>query len=404
MELEARILMLSPEFQHYRVGGLATHVSALAPRLANHTRIDLIVPRYHERGLYREAMGRYGEVHRVDAIPPEPGSSRYDSQVWKMNDQLASYITGLLEEGVHFDLMHAHDWLTGFAANDLHHRFAIPYVATIHATENGRGGGIVQPGGLSERIHIAEEHMARTANRIIACSAYMREDIARSLSVSLDKITVVPNGVEAADFLQSPDQMVDLAAVRSHWQPEEGPLIFSVGRLVWEKGLDLLVGAMPDVIREFPTARAVIAGTGTFRDALVRKIEYLGLEDHVQLAGYITDELRNQLYAISDIAVFPSRYEPFGIVALEAMSAGIPVVVSSTGGLCEVVTDHVTGLCVASGQSPALAAAIIEVLQNPEEAAERAVRAREVALSQYNWDYIAARTLRVYRSLLAERG
>lgn len=403
MDLDARILMISPEFILQRVGGLATHVQALAPRLADRTRVDLVVPRYHDVGPYREALGQYGEVHRVDAIPPRPGSTAYDHEVWEMNDRLNIYVSNLLKAGIHFDLMHAHDWLTGFVANDLHNRYAIPYVVTMHATENGRIGGGAHGGGLSERIQIAEEHMARAADRIIACSEFMRDDIARNLVVPIAKITVVPNGVDVEEFLQSPDQMADRVDVRLRWQPEQGPLIYFIGRLVWEKGPDLLVGAMPDIIKEFPTARAVISGTGPYREALVHQIHYLGLGEHVQLAGYIDDALRNQLYAVSDVAVLPSRYEPFGIVALEAMSAGIPVVVASTGGLCEVVSDHVTGLCTEPGRSDSVAAAVIETLKNPDQAAERAVRARIVAQSQYNWDYIAARTLRVYQSLLLEK-
>ncbi|HEY53232.1 MAG TPA: glycosyltransferase family 4 protein [Caldilineae bacterium] len=399
MSPDLRVLMLSSEYMLQRVGGLGVHVSGLAPRLANHIQLDLVVPRYDSHGAPTEQLGDYGYVHRVDAAKPNPGAD-FDLQVWRMNDRLNSFVTRRIEEGAQYDVVHAHDWLTGYIANDLHRRYSIPLVATLHATESGRMGGRVRASHLSERIHIAEQHLAWEADQIIACSEFMRVEIESALRASRDKIVVIPNGVEIDESIIFRQHQQALGEFRRRWQPEEGPLIFFVGRLVWEKGPDLLVRAMADVLKVFPSARAVIAGHGPYRDHLLRQIDAMQLQERVQLAGFVSDQERNDLYAVADLAVFPSRYEPFGIVALEAMATGIPVVISAVGGLQDVVVDGVTGLCVAPGNVEALAQAIIKTLAEPQKAAERSQIAQKTVKDEYNWDHIAFRTVDVYKQLV----
>ena len=400
MSSKPRVLMLSNEYVLQRVGGLGAHVSALAPRLADLLPLDLVVPRYLGDGAVTEQLGDYGNVYRVDATRPIPGSD-FDLQVWRMNDQLNAFVTRRIEDGIRYDVIHAHDWLTGYVANDLHRRYGIPLVVTLHATESGRVGGRVRSSHLSERIHLAEYHLAQEADRIIACSDFMRDEIVQVLQVSGDKIVVIPNGVEIGNSLTSRHNQWKLEDIRRRWQPEDGPLIFFVGRLVWEKGPDLLVSAMTEVLKVFPTARAVIAGHGPYRDHLLQQIRHMQLQSRVQLGGFISDEERDYLYAVADLAVFPSRYEPFGIVALEAMITGIPVVVSAVGGLRDVVSDGVTGLYVEPGRADALAQVILQTLTDPQKAAERAQRAQDVVRSQYHWDRISSRTVRVYDEVVS---
>ena len=157
-------------------------------------------------------------------------------------------------------------------------------------------------------------------------------------------------------------------------------------------------------MREFPGARAVIAGKGSLLPDLQAAIARLGLAAHVHLAGFIDDETRNQMYAVADVAIFPSRYEPFGIVALEAMAAGTPVVVAAGSGLGEVVAPGETGLCVAPGQAQSLAEGILDVLRHPEAASVRAQQAQAAAQRDFNWDHIADLTLACYRRVLGEEG
>lgn len=394
-----RALMLSAEYVLQRVGGLGAAVAALAPRLADRIPLDLVVPRYDDRGERLDTFGAFGRVHRVDATRPDAGDD-FDVQVWRMNDEINAYITGMIVAGTEFDVLHVHDWLSGYTGNDLHVRYGIPLVVTMHATEHGRMSGHVYDNELSTRIHLAERHLAQEADLVIACSEFMRREIIDTLAAPPEKVVMIPNGVEIEKYWDLRAQRSSLTEARARWTPEGGPLIFNVGRQVWEKGPDLLVAAMPDVLREFPSARAVLAGKGPMLDRLAHQIESMGLGEHVHLAGFIDDDTRNQLYALADVAVFPSRYEPFGIVALEAMAAAVPVVVGAVGGLAEVVEDGVTGLCVEAFRADSVAAGIIATLQHREAAAERVERARAVVKREYSWDRIADLTLEAYRTVM----
>ena len=394
----SRILMISPEYNLQRVGGLGVHVQGLVPRLSERVLLDLMVPRYHGMGDLCEPLGAYGTVYRGDATKPQAGND-FDLQVWRMNDQLNALITRHIGNGRRFALMHAHDWLSGYVANDLHQRYHIPLVVTVHATEMGRRRGHIHGHPLSERIHLAEQYLVREADLIIACSDFMRQEVIHSLDANPEKIRVIPNGVEYKHLIELREKYAVFPHIRRRWAQPDQPLIFFIGRLEWEKGPDLLVRAMPRILADFPDARLVLAGKGSYTDQLIDMIQDAGLEDAIQLAGFISDETRNELYAVADIAVFPSRYEPFGIVALEAMAAGAPVVVSNVGGLSEVVDQGVTGLR-ADTTPDAIADALLDILHHPDLAAERARRAQNVVRTQYSWEIIADRVLAVYRELL----
>ena len=172
----------------------------------------------------------------------------------------------------------------------------------------------------------------------------MAQQIRNYFNIALDKIDVIPNGVvvQAAPFQNEEERLT----FRRRFVGDDDPLVFYVGRVVYEKGVHLLVNAWPRILAAFPRARLVIAGTGDNLEAVKHQARALGLQQQVMFAGFISDEDRQRLYAAASLAVFPSIYEPFGIVALEAMAAGCPVVVSSTGGLAEVVQLHETGLTI----------------------------------------------------------
>ncbi|HHB89790.1 MAG TPA: glycosyltransferase family 1 protein [Anaerolineae bacterium] len=393
-----RYLMISPEYNLQRVGGLGVHVQGLAPRLSDRVLLDLFVPRYQGLGDYCEPLRRHGTVYRADAIEPRPGED-FDLQVWRMNDQINAAITRHINIGREFSLMHVHDWLSGYVANDLHQRYGIPMVATIHATEMGRRRGQIWGNPLSERIHLAEQYLIREADLIIVCSEFMRQEVITALNAPPEKIRVIPNGVEYEHLIHLRDQLEALPYIRRRWAEPDQPLIFFVGRLEWEKGPDLLVQAMPMVLEAFPNAKLILAGKGSYTDQLVALVRELELEAHVQVVGFISDQTRNEIYAVADVAVFPSRYEPFGIVALEAMAAGAPVIVGDVGGLSEVVEHGVTGLRTPNDPQ-AIADAILQTLHNPEQAAARARRAQDVVRTQYSWEAIAERVLEVYAELV----
>ncbi|NOZ50776.1 MAG: glycosyltransferase family 4 protein [Chloroflexi bacterium] len=394
------VLMIASEFRLHKVGGLGSHVVALAPRLADVLALHLVVPQFERLGAAEESLGRYGRLYRVDAQHPQAGET-FDHQVWEMNDRLNEFIRGQLLPRQHYDVLHVHDWLSGYVANDLHRNFGLPLVITIHATEHGRMNGRVSANPLSQRIHLAETYLAQHADKIIACSEFMRQEISHALAVPAQKIAVVPNGVDIMPALRQTRHDPALQAWRRQWVAADAPMLFFVGRLVGDKGPDLLLAAMPEILQHFPDAKAVLAGKGPFDEHLRRLIDQLDLAAHVVLPGFISDADRQRFYAAADVAVFPSRYEPFGIVALEAMVAGVPVVVTKVGGLQEVVEHGVTGWCVEPGRADTLASGILQVLHHPHEAQRRAETARQHVMARYGWDRVAQQTIAVYESLLA---
>ena len=172
-----------------------------------------------------------------------------------------------------------------------------------------------------------------------------------------------------------------------------------MGRLVYEKGADLLVEAAPRVLNRLPQAKFVIAGRGPLLPALSQRVHEMYLTDKILLSGFVSDDDRDRLYVAADLCVFPSRYEPFGIVALESMAAGTPVVVSDVGGLGTVVDHGQTGLTSYPENVDSLAWAIIQVLEDTEAAASKAKRALETVQERMTWPVIARQTLARYREV-----
>ena len=181
------------------------------------------------------------------------------------------------------------------------------------------------------------------------------------------------------------------------------PLIFSVGRLSYEKGQHVLLGAMPHVLDNFPGAKLVLAGRGPLESHLAQIIDDMNIHDHIHFAGYISDEERSLFFAAADCAVFPSLYEPFGIVALEAMIMHCPVIVSNRGGFAEVVHHEENGLLIYPDDSESTAWGILKVLQAPDLAKHYAANAFDMAIQKYNWSLIADKTRQTYQRVIHER-
>ncbi|MEW6229799.1 MAG: glycosyltransferase family 4 protein, partial [Bacillota bacterium] len=217
-------------------------------------------------------------------------------------------------------------------------------------------------------------------------------------SVPGDKIDVIPNGVEAMPALD--DEFVQRTRLR-YARPEDH-LVFYVGRLVYEKGVHVLLDAVPRVLADVPQTRFVIAGDGYYVGVLREKAGNMGLGQVVSFAGHVSDRERDALYAAADVVVFPSLYEPFGIVALEGMARGTPVVASDTGGLAEVIQHERTGIKVYPGSAESLAWEIKRVLCDPGLRDFISRRGREEALTRFGWDAVAASTRSVYRRVLDE--
>ena len=177
-------------------------------------------------------------------------------------------------------------------------------------------------------------------------------------------------------------------------------IVYYVGRIQHEKGAHLLIDAAAQVLYQDPNVKFILAGTGAMLGVLRHRVDELGLADRIVLPGYVSNKTRDQLYQAADVAVFPSLYEPFGIVALEAMAAHCPVIVSDVGGLGEVVEDGETGLKVPPGRTDLLAQAILNSLLHPEKAQAMAAYAFNVVIQEYSWNQIARATVELYQDVI----
>lgn len=380
------------------VGGLGKHVTALVPALAKlGVDVHLITPRLKEGALV-ETVGDNITVHRVELVPWETGDIVTDAH--EANSRMTAYVESVVRDVGPFDLIHAHDWLVALSALHFKHEYKWPLVATVHATERGRHAGTLN-GPLSSTIDHIEWQLCYEAWRIIVTSQYMADQIMESFEIPASKIDIIPNGVDWASYRRFADN--DLTAFRRRFASGDEAIVFHIGRLVHEKGAQTLVSAAPIILLEFPNVRFVVAGRGPLYPELQKLATDLGVADYFDFVGYISDEERDRLYQVADVAVFPSLYEPFGIVALEAMASGVPVVVSSAGGLTEVVEMNGTGMTHYPDDPESLAWAVRYTLRHPEEAQAWAENALEEIRSVFSWDHIAAETIEVYERIVEER-
>jgi glycogen(starch) synthase len=387
-----RVLIVSWEYPPVVEGGLARHVGKLAEGLAARGEAVDVLTRGRAGEPAREVRAGV-RVHRVAVAPTPRDLDAFLRWVDDMNDRMADAAEASPAAGG-VDVVHGHDWLVAPAAGRIAERSGAPYVTTIHATEHGRHAGRVQRHPQSH-IHGVEAWMARRAAAVIVCSRYMRGHVAGVFGLDADAVTVIPNGIEAVD----PRPATDLAALRARYAAPGERLVLLTGRLVYEKGFQVALDALPGVIRRVGAVRFVVAGAGPHRDELEAHARRLGLDAHGAFLGWVGDDLLPALYRVADLCVVPSLYEPFGLVALEAMASGCPCVVADTGGLREIVPDGV-GLRFRPGDAGALAAAMTLALANPA-VRHRLVRAARAHVRGFDWADVAARTAAVYDTVAA---
>jgi glycogen(starch) synthase len=390
-----RALILTWEYPPLIEGGLARHVRKLAENLAA-LGVDVhVLTRGREESPPEEVRSGVA-LHRVRE-PKRPGElSEFITWVEHMNtDMLAAGVE--LGDSFDFDLVHGHDWLVAAAGDHLAKRFGTPLAITIHATEFGRHQGWVDKHPQSH-IHGIEHWMANRAEQLIACSAYMRDHISDIYGIEEDRIAVIPNGIDPAD-LQPADQE-EMRRLRLRFAQPQEQLVLLVGRLVYEKGFQVALEAMPRVIEELDDVRFLVAGSGTHEQQLRAQAAALGLDEHGSFLGWIGDDVLHTLYRIADLVVVPSIYEPFGLVALEAMASGCPCLVADTGGLREVVPHEEVGLRFRSRDPQSLADFAIRVLSD-EQLGSRLVAEAYGHVRSFDWADVAEQTLDVYERLVA---
>jgi len=381
-----KIIMLSWEFPPRTVGGLARHVYDLSRALARLGEVvHVITCPVEETDDYQLVEGVH--VHRVNQSVLTSGD--FIEWVRQLNTAMTGLAAGLMRRET-FDLIHAHDWLVEDAALELCGQFRLPLVATIHATEYGRNRGIHNE--LQQRIHDLEARLSNLATTIICCSEYMAGEITRLFKIPRNKVHVIPNGVDPAN-LGIPKRLVP-----GERPPRSGEkIVLFIGRLVPEKGVQVLLKAFSLLSGLLPDLNLLVGGRGPYGFYLKEMAEKLGLDGKVEFLGFLDEADRNKHLKQADVAVFPSLYEPFGIVALEAMAAQVPVIVSDTGGLREVVDHGIDGYKVPPGRPELLAYYIRGVLENPGLARDLTMQAWKKVLTVYDWQNIALETLDVYR-------
>lgn len=404
-----RVIMLSWEYPPRIVGGIARHIYDLSHALVKQG-IEVHVVTCEHPGAAEEEVDDGVHVYRV---APQGQANDFIHWVHLLNDAMYIRAERLIVDflGRRADgsakpmspdnqiLLHAHDWLAHFCAAPLKHRYQIPLVATIHATEYGRNNGIHTP--IQHYINHIEWNLQNEAWRLIVCTEFMKRECEHALGTPWGKMDVIYNGVDPSKFELPDFSGQEKADFRSRYAAPYEKIIFFVGRMVREKGVQILIDAMPRVRANYTNAKLIVVGGGN-RAHLVQQAAALGLDKQIYFTGFVPDEDLLKIFQIIDIASFPSLYEPFGIVALEAMAAKVPVVVSDAGGLPEVVKHGVTGVTTYAGNANSLADGLLSLLKDPA-AAERMVQAAyQDVLTIFNWDVIATQTRSVYDRIWAE--
>lgn len=388
-----RILMLSWEYPPRIVGGISRVVHDLAQKLGEQGN-EVHVVTCWEEGTCEIEKDKNVFVHRVHTYDVNPNN--FIDWVLQLNFSLLERSIRILNEKGKADIIHAHDWIVAFAAKVLKHSYSIPLISTIHATEHGRNWGIHND--VQRYISSVEWWLTYESWKVIVNSNYMNNEVKNLFQLPEDKTRVIPNGIDINKFSGYKKDY----NFRRKFALDNEKIVFFVGRLVNEKGAHILLDAVPKVLKYYYDAKFVIAGKGPQFDYLRGKAMEMNISHKVYLTGYVSDEDLCKLYKCADIAVFPSLYEPFGIVALEGMVANVPVVVSDTGGLGDIVRHGVDGMKCYTGNSNSLADCILEILFNPDKAELMKKNALEKVKRIYNWDIISQQTMDVYREVVEE--
>ena len=364
-------LLLSYEYPPRVYGGLGRHVAGLADALARHG-ADVSVATLGPAPATDPAGGSRARVHHTPQIPVVGAGQDWLSSILAFDSALPLVAVPAAQGA---DVVHAHDWLVARTADAVAQ--AMPLVVTVHATERGRHQGWL-PGAISRFVDAVEADLARTANAVIVCSNAMRRAVRAQWDIPDHRITVVPN------------------AVRRDFPPREpdGLTILFAGRLEHEKGGQVLLDAARMLQQRGVALRVRFAGAGTQRSAWEALATDHGLARDVSFDGHLSEEELAVAYARAAVVAVPSLYEPFGMVAAEAVAAGAPVVASDVDGLPEVVGD--AAALVPPGDARALADALEGLLTSPRrrEAAADASRRRAAHLA--TWDGAARHTIKVY--------
>jgi glycosyltransferase involved in cell wall biosynthesis len=400
------------------VGGLGTYAAEITRKFVLLDNDVTVFTMNDDTGsLPTRELWRGIEIHRpihIDISDSLPDVVAEDVKKWGRGLQLFAkllmynYLTAsklvndlVRSEDFRYDIVIAHDWLSVIGGTAIKRELGLPFVFHVHSTEKGR-----TLGNGSDVIYNIELRGGQMADMIVTVSNAMRDELI-TLGFPAEKIRVIYNGVDPEKYSPQQVSKEKVHEIRQRYGLKEDDLmILFLGRLVWVKGVDKLIGAMPHVLQKIPNAKLVIVGLGEMRDYLEKMAQNLRLQDIVKFRfEFLPEEERIAHYAACDVAVFPSLYEPFGIVALEAMSMEKPVVVGASGvsGMREIVIPAGQDQCgfhVNPNDPPDIAWGIINALQDPERKNWLGQNGRKRVLQYFTWDLIAKKTVDAYKELL----
>ncbi len=396
-----KVLMFGWELPPNNSGGLGVACYGLTKSLASQgAHIYFALPRPLAHGVpFMEVLPQQIEGVEITAInsliKPYLSNQTY-CDIWdnQFYDATMPYGYSLYQEALRYgqlgrlwsktkphDIIHAHDWMTYSAGINAAQVSGKPLVLHVHATEFDRTGG-----NVDQRIAEIEYTGLSSASHIIAVSDYTRHVVHDKYCIPLDRIAVVHNGVDAIEF--SPQ---DIRRVFPH-----DKIVLYVGRLTFQKGVEYFLKSAKQVLSENPDTVFIVAGTGDMERHLIMEAAYLGIGNRVIFTGFTQGERLRSLYQMSDVFVMPSVSEPYGIVALEAVSTGIPTIISKQSGVSEALNQVYK---VDFWDTNLIAKNIISILNFPKLAKEKARNAQYEA-KRLTWDKAARETMSVYQSLI----
>jgi glycosyltransferase involved in cell wall biosynthesis len=413
-----KMAVLVYEYPPKIVGGLGTYAAEITRKFVLMDNDITIFTMNDDTGsLPTREIWRGIEIHRpidIDVSDSLPDVIAEDIKKWGRGIHLFSkilvynYLSAsklvnelIRKEGIKYDLVVAHDWLSAIGGITVKKEVRLPLAFHVHSTEKGR-----TLGNGSEVVSNIELHCAMAADVIVTVSYAMKDELTK-LGFPKDKIQVCYNGVDPQKYSLETVNAEQIKKVREFYGIKDGePMILFLGRLVGVKGVDKLIMAMPHVLQKIPKAKLVIVGLGDLQEYLSNLVKATKMQDYVKFRfDFIPEEERILHYAACDVAVFPSLYEPFGIVALEAMSMERPVVVGAAGvsGMREIVIccgEEQCGYHVNPSNPSDIAWGINSALENPEKIKWLGKNGRRRVLSEFTWDKIAERTLEVYEQTI----
>lgn len=351
------VLMLANEFPPARGYGLARYAGELASALAsmNHA-VDVVTCNYNGGRPGRERGG--ARIHDRRELWP---LHHYDwtGDIVLDNVYLVERGLDIVDESGPVDVIISHDWHAAHAAKSLSSILGVPWLLFMHDTEPGKRGNTL----TRQQLYIAqmEGWAIGHAARVICCSRFMRDELESRYNCPADKIAVISPGVNPTSF----EVDADFRAFRQFLAPDDKRIVLFVGRLSPMKGPDLLVEAIPAVLERLPRTNFVFCGDGILARTLAEKCERLGVDGSARFLGHLYGKTLAAVYRVSDLLVVPSRYEPFGMAALEGVVCGLRVLVANSGGLAEIAereprtalfgeltVDAIAAACARAGFEP----------------------------------------------------